>query len=158
MWTIYGSYQAAFSKQIFWKLISIIDYSFYLCFYFDMHSLVLVFYCFSFTRKSRFIYSIRKRLFVEFLLFEWHVCAVSDSNTQTDKVLQVSWPSPKKPRKKYVLLVSDRSCRYTIIPGIFNWQQGRDSCISKGMDLAVIKDLETQNEVQNFLTTSTSGR
>lgn len=138
------------------KRISIIDYSFYmyLCFYFDMHSLVLVFYCFSFTWKLRFIYSISERLFVEFLLFEWHVCTVSDSNTQTDKVLQVSWPSQKKPRKKYVLLVSDRSYNYTIIHGIFTWQQGRNSCMSEGMDLAVIKDLETQNEVQNFLTTS----
>lgn len=79
-----------YKKNNFIKRISIIDYSFYLCFYFDMDSLVLVFYCVSFTWKSRFIYSIREHLFVEFLLFEWHVCTVPDSNTQTDKVLQVS--------------------------------------------------------------------
>lgn len=66
----------------------------------------------------------------------------------------MSWPSQKKNKKKYVLLASDRSYSYTIIPGSFTWQQGRNSCMSEGMDLAVIKDLETQNEVQNVLTTN----
>ncbi|CAG2228130.1 CD206 [Mytilus edulis] len=52
------------------------------------------------------------------------------------------------------LSVADQSYSYDILPGPFTWQQGRDSCMSEGMDIAVIKDLETQNEVHNFLTTS----
>lgn len=94
----------------------------------------------------------KERLFVMFLLLEWYVAR---SLTTTHKLIRsYRCLDHHKKQEKYVLLVSDRSYSYTIIPGPFTWQQGRNSCISEGMDLAVIKDLETHNEVHNFLTSS----
>ncbi|VDI26186.1 Hypothetical predicted protein, partial [Mytilus galloprovincialis] len=52
------------------------------------------------------------------------------------------------------LSVSGQSCSYSYIPGPFNWKDGRDSCINDGMDLAVIKDQETLEEVKVYVATN----
>ncbi|CAG2246991.1 CD206 [Mytilus edulis] len=51
------------------------------------------------------------------------------------------------------LSVSGRSCNYLYIPGPFDWTDGRDRCIKDGMDLAVMKDQETLEEVKDYVTT-----
>lgn len=51
----------------------------------------------------------------------------------------------------FLNLFSGQSCSYSYIPGPFNWKDGRDSCINDGMDLAVMKDQETLEEVKVYV-------
>ncbi|CAC5369269.1 unnamed protein product [Mytilus coruscus] len=48
--------------------------------------------------------------------------------------------------------VTGQSCSYSYITGPFTWTDGHDRCMNAGMDLVVIKDQETYDAVNSYIT------
>lgn len=57
-------------------------------------------------------------------------------------------------KKLYFFKLSGQSCSYSYISDFSNWTDGRERCMNDGMDLAVIKDQETYDAVNSYITTN----